>query len=86
MLLHDKNITDMIASDLGNRVLRYPQLGSRKVSLSVMDNCLVRFDTSFEGVREDGDGSQVSNMVNWLTSTIPASGTASESLSSLSGK
>ena len=62
-LLYDKSTTDMIASDLGNRVLRYPQSGSRKESLSVMDNCLVRFDTSFKGVREDGDGSQVCYMV-----------------------
>ena len=43
-----KKTTLMIASDLGNRALSYPQIGRRKLSLSVIDNCLVRFDTSFE--------------------------------------
>ncbi len=59
---------------------------SRKVSLSVMDNCLARFDTSFEGIREDGDESQEYNMAISLTSIIPASETDSASLSSLEGK
>ena len=54
-------------------------LESRKVSLSVMDNCLARFDTSFEGIREDGDESQVYNNVILLTSIIPASDTDSVS-------
>lgn len=70
-------------------MLKYPQSGGRKVSLSVMGICLVRFDTSFEGIRAHGEGSRVYNMVNfWFKSPIPgpASETEMESLSSLSGK
>lgn len=50
----------MIATDLGRRVMHpaaFPKHATRKVSLTVFDNCLVKFSKSYEGVKNDGDGS-----------------------------
>lgn len=84
--LYDKRTTEMIASDLGHRAMQYPEWGSKKLSLSVMDNCLVNFRASFEGIRNQGDGLTAHLMVNWLTSPIPASSTDSPIFTSPSGK
>jgi hypothetical protein len=74
-LLYSKETTEMIAKDLGLRVQRprfYPGTASRKVILAVFDNCLCKFGTSFEGVREDGDGSVSYLFINWFLAPIDA--------------
>ena len=60
-LLYTKETTENIALDLGNRVqspFYFPEWASRRIAIAVFDNCLVKFDTSYEGVRADGDGSR----------------------------
>jgi hypothetical protein len=84
-LLYNKETTEMIAADVGHRALRNPEWASRKLSFSVMDNCLVNFKTSFEGIREQGDGLRSYLMVNWLTSPVSASDTESPNFMSPSG-
>lgn len=84
-LLYSKETTEMIAADLGHRALRNPEWASKKLSFSVMDNCLVNFKTSFEGIREQGDGLRSYLMVNWLTSPVSASDTESPNFMSPSG-
>ena len=72
-LLYSKKTTEMILADLGNRVMLpeyYPQSASRTVSLSVFDNCLVNFRTSYEGIRSEGDGSEAYLFINWFTVPI----------------
>ena len=62
-----------IALDLGNRVqspFHFPEWASRRIAIAVFDNCLVKFDTSYEGVRADGDGSRQYPFINWLSSYI----------------
>ena len=59
----------MIASDLGRRIMlpsRYPENASRSICLAVFDNCLVKFGTSYEGIRGQGDGSLPYLFINWL--------------------
>jgi len=82
-LLYTKATTEMIAKDLGYRALRQDRRSSGKVSLSVMDNCLVNFNTSFEG--RQGEGNWAYLMVNWFTSPIPFEETKAPGLSSVSG-
>lgn len=72
-LLYTKETTENIALDLGNRVqspFYFPEWASRRIAIAVFDNCLVKFDTSYEGVRADGDGSRQYSFINWLSSYI----------------
>ena len=72
-LLYSKDTTTTIATDLGLRVQRpcfYPDTASRVVAISVGDNCLCKFPTSFEGIRADGDGTQNYLFINWLLAPV----------------
>jgi len=49
-----KETTENIALDIGNRVqspFYFPEWASRRIAIAVFDNCLVKFDTSYDGVR-----------------------------------
>jgi len=51
-----KETTENIALDIGNRVqspFYFPEWASRRIAIAVFDNCLVKLDTSYEGVRAD---------------------------------
>lgn len=72
-ILYAKETTERIAFDLGNRIQRpgyYPPWASRKIALCVFDNCLVKFNTSYEGSREMGDGSWSYLFINWFVRPI----------------
>lgn len=69
-MLYSKEKTEDFLTDLGMRISwprNYPAAASLKVGLAVFDNCLCKFPTSFEGIREDGDGSVSYLFCNWLT-------------------
>jgi hypothetical protein len=72
-LLYSKEFTETVATDLGLRLQRprnYSKSASPKVSLAVFDNCLCKFPTSYEGIREDGDGSTSYLFINWFLAPI----------------
>jgi hypothetical protein len=75
-LLYSKETTEMILTDLGIRVSLEQSFNnvnskySSKVILAVFDNCLVKFKTSYEGIRDDGDGSRPYLFINWLTAPV----------------
>lgn len=43
---------------------------SKKVILTVFDNCLCKFPTSFEGIRGQGDGSESYLFIKWFAVPI----------------
>jgi hypothetical protein len=43
---------------------------SGQVILAVFDNCLINFKTSYEGIRDNGDGSRAYLFINWLVAFI----------------
>ena len=72
-LFYSKAVTERIAVDLGNRIqkaLYYPSWASRKITLCVFDICLVKFNTSYEGCRDLGDGTWNYLFINWFIKPI----------------
>ena len=58
-LLYDEKFTKQLALDLGQRIQlprNYPGNASRLIGIGTFDNCLMKFLTSYEGVRSGGDG------------------------------
>jgi hypothetical protein len=43
---------------------------SGKAILAVFDNCLINFKTSYEGIRDNGDGSRAYFFIYWLIAFI----------------
>ena len=75
----------MIAADLGQRALPNREWASKKLTFSVMDNCLVNFKALFKGIRERGDGLTSHQMMNWPISPMTASNTESPTFMSHTG-
>ena len=79
-LLYSRDWTEDLALDVGKRVEakeNYPSWGSRKVAMGAGDNLLIKFQTNFEGCRDEGDGNRAYLFINWFVlllaaSTIPA--------------
>ena len=72
-LLYDEKFTKQLALDLGQRIQlprNYPGNASRLIGIGTFDNCLMKFLTSYEGVRSGGDGNVNYNFVNWFTSPV----------------
>mmetsp|Transcript_37563 Transcript_37563/g.48586 ORF Transcript_37563/g.48586 Transcript_37563/m.48586 type:complete len:238 (-) Transcript_37563:995-1708(-) len=78
-LLYTVETIEMILTDLGLRLstkkvlLEDESKASGKVILAVFDNCLVNFKTSYEGIRDNGDGSRAYLFINWLIAFIDKS-------------
>ena len=74
-LLYSRDKTEAIALDVGRRVqhpTNYPTWASRKVVMGAGDNCLIKFNTSYEGCRDDGDGRHSYLFINWFTRPVRA--------------
>lgn len=71
-LLYSKQTTEMIATDLGRRAEIFPAWASRAICIAVFDNCLIKFNTSYEGIRSLGDGSRPYLFINWFIIPIKA--------------
>jgi hypothetical protein len=75
-LLYTLETIEMILTDLGLRLstkkvlLEDESKASGKVILAVFDNCLINFKTSYEGIRDHGDGSRASLFIYWLIAFI----------------
>ena len=72
-LLYGKGYTRGLALDVGKRIEdpeHFPNSASRKVIAGVGDNCLVKFSRSYEGVKDEGDGSFPYLFINWIAFPI----------------
>ena len=70
-LLYSKDFTQRLALDMGDRLQLLDLQRSKnrecdRVAIATFDNCLLRFDTSYEGVSHDErDGNSQYMLINW---------------------
>jgi hypothetical protein len=50
----------------------FPAWASRALCIAVFDNCLIKFGTSYEGIRSTGDGSRACLFINWFIMPVKA--------------
>ena len=93
--IYSHDCTETILYDLGKRIrvknlfleeTKGKPIYSSKVAFTVFDNCLVNFNTSHEGIRSDGDGSQAYLFIDWFVVPIRDTLVADEDYSTIRGQ
>lgn len=75
-LLYSQEWTETLALDVGERVCnraRYPAWASKKVVMGAGDNLMIKFQTNFEGLRQEGEGNYAYLFINWFVLLLAAS-------------
>lgn len=74
-LLYSKDVTEKLGISVGERVQRlewFPKSASLSVVIAFGDNCLLNFQTSYEGCKDDGDGNFLYQTINWQVRPVPS--------------